>query len=269
MNDEPISVIVITGCLVVVSLICWSMALVRWTRGQPLLEPVPQQTPSVHWGAVVLVCASIFPNLVAVLHMPGATSSAIKLSAVQYGCLFRALLGLAVLLPLVTNPQTSTESLGFRLTNFARQVRDGVHVYFLSLLPVFAVWYAASPWRKEEDLHPLLKFLRENSSFEPVAWVFFAAAVIAPLYEELLYRVVLQTGLELSLPRRAALVATAVIFAAVHGMPDSVPLLPLALLLGYLYQQRRSFAANVITHSLFNATNLLFAWLSANAIVDK
>lgn len=269
MSDEPTSVIVITVCLMVVSLACWLKSVPRLVGGQPLLEPVPQRTPVVHWAAVVLVCASIFPSLVNVLHMTTSTTTAIELSAVQTGCLFRVLIGLAILLLLVTHPQASPESLGFHLTSLSRQARDGVQVYLLSFLPVFAIWYATLPWRKDENLHPLLRYLQDHNSFEPVAWVFFAAAVIAPLYEELVYRVVLQTGLELSLPPRAALIATAAIFAAVHGMPDSVPLLPLAVLLGYLYQQRRSFAANVITHSLFNATNLLFAWLSANALADK
>lgn len=269
MSDEPTSVIVITGCLMVASLACWLRSVPRLMRGQTLLEPVPQRTPVVHWAAVVLVCASIFPSLVNVLHVTTSTTTAIELSALQTGCLFRSLIGLAVLLLLVTHPQASPESLGFHLRGLTRQARDGVHVYLLSFLPVFAIWYATLPWRKDDNLHPLLRFLQNNSSFEPVAWVFFAAAVIAPLYEELFYRVVLQTRLELSVPPRAALIATAVIFAAVHGMPDSVPLLPLAVLLGYLYQQRRSFAANVITHALFNATNLLFAWLSATAIAEK
>jgi membrane protease YdiL (CAAX protease family) len=56
-----------------------------------------------------------------------------------------------------------------------------------------------------------------------------------------------------------------VIFAAVHRLPDAIPLLPLALVLGYVYQQRRSFLSIVLLHMLFNAANLILAVLTIPA----
>jgi membrane protease YdiL (CAAX protease family) len=85
--------------------------------------------------------------------------------------------------------------------------------------------------------------------------------VLAPLVEELIYRVVLQTWLQKIAPPREALIAVAIIFAAVHRLPDALPLLPLALILGYVYQQRRSFLTIVLIHMLFNAVNLILALL--------
>jgi len=52
------------------------------------------------------------------------------------------------------------------------------------------------------------------------------------------------------------------IFAAVHRLPDAIPLLPLALVLGYVYQQRRCFLSVVLLHMLFNAANLILAVLT-------
>ena len=84
------------------------------------------------------------------------------------------------------------------------------------------------------------------------------AAVLAPLVEELMYRVVLQTWLEKIAPRREALIVVALVFSAMHQLPDAIPLFPLALILGYVYQQRRSYLSVVLIHMLFNGANLLF-----------
>jgi membrane protease YdiL (CAAX protease family) len=57
-------------------------------------------------------------------------------------------------------------------------------------------------------------------------------------------------------------VATALLFCAVHGWRDGVPLLPLALLLGQTRRTVPGLLAPVIAHSLFNATNLTLAALT-------
>ena len=76
---------------------------------------------------------------------------------------------------------------------------------------------------------------------------------------------VLQTWLQKIAPPRESLVAVAIIFAAVHRLPDALPLVPLALILGYVYQQRRCFLSIVLIHMLFNATNLGLALLTIPA----
>ena len=77
-----------------------------------------------------------------------------------------------------------------------------------------------------------------------------------------MYRVVLQTALEKLAHPRVALIVVAVIFSAMHQLPDAIPLFPLALILGYVYQQRRSYLTVVMIHVLFNGTNLLFMILT-------
>ena len=55
---------------------------------------------------------------------------------------------------------------------------------------------------------------------------------------------------------RAAIPVAAVVFAAVHGFPDSLAIVPLALVLGDAYQRRRSYWEVVAAHALFNAVML-------------
>ena len=94
----------------------------------------------------------------------------------------------------------------------------------------------------------------------------FTAVVLAPIMEELLYRVVILGGL-LNHPRptpRSTMLAigvTSVLFAFAHGFPDSVALLPLAVAIGWTYHQRRSYRTVVLVHVLFNGFNILLAGL--------
>ena len=55
---------------------------------------------------------------------------------------------------------------------------------------------------------------------------------------------------------------TAIIFAMLHGWPDAVPLMPLALVLGAVFEKTRSYLSVVVLHVLFNATNIVLLWLS-------
>ena len=90
--------------------------------------------------------------------------------------------------------------------------------------------------------------------------------VLAPLSEEWVFRAGLQRSLlQRGLPAWLAVLATALVFALLHGLTRSpalgVAVLPAALLLGLLYQHSRSAAACVALHAALN----LAWWLVARA----
>jgi membrane protease YdiL (CAAX protease family) len=64
-------------------------------------------------------------------------------------------------------------------------------------------------------------------------------------------------------PGWAPLVTSAVIFALLHATqgPDPVALLPLALVLGYLYRQTHRLVPSLVAHAFLNATSMLLLWL--------
>ncbi len=45
----------------------------------------------------------------------------------------------------------------------------------------------------------------------------------------------------------------------IYAVIAAILLIPLSLILGYLYYRRRSYLANVLMHSLFNGVNLWMA----------
>ena len=91
------------------------------------------------------------------------------------------------------------------------------------------------------------------------------AVVVAPVCEEILFRGFLLPALERQLPRKLAIVVSAMVFASVHGgIHTLAPLLVLGLLLGWLFSRTRSLAAPVAAHALHNALTVVFASLAAS-----
>jgi membrane protease YdiL (CAAX protease family) len=184
--------------------------------------------------------------------IPGIISSVV-VNVLLFGMVF---------LPLVINDGSPLRQFGFRRDCWQQQLADGILGFLASLVPVGLVFGLTAAFRTQESSHALLRLLESDQSMETVFWICVSAVIAAPLVEELVYRVVLQTWLEQRLPPRVALVVAAVIFSAVHRFPDALPLFPLAIVLGYLYQQRRSYLSIVVVHALFNATNLAVLLLS-------
>lgn len=145
-------------------------------------------------------------------------------------------------------------------------VHWGVWAGLAGLAPGYAInalVYIAG-WKSDDATHPIFEAILNGGEarFWILLYVAFTAIVLAPLLEEIQYRAVIQGWLTGRFPTKRAILITAVVFAAIHwapGRPDALPLLPLALLLGYLYAARGSLAANVIAHTTFNAVNIAIA----------
>lgn len=98
----------------------------------------------------------------------------------------------------------------------------------------------------------------------PMWWLLIAAVTIgAPLFEEILYRGCLQSALRRIFPGWGAILATSLLFAAIH-FPVVAPqmlvvLFALSLGLGLVYERRGGLLACVVMHAGFNAFNIVSA----------
>lgn len=109
--------------------------------------------------------------------------------------------------------------------------------------------------------NPLLEILQTEAGQKMMLMIGVAAVFMAPLAEELQFRVVILGGLLRTNLARFAPAITALLFGMAHGIPDGIALLPLAFVLGYTYLQRRSYLTVVLVHLLFNLFNMLLAIL--------
>jgi membrane protease YdiL (CAAX protease family) len=146
---------------------------------------------------------------------------------------------------------------GFTLSNWRRQVLDGLETAHASFLPVLGILLSTSPWRTAEAKNPLLRLLEQDQRLQTLAWILLAAVVLAPLMEELLFRVILLSWFKVRLGSRHAIGISSLTFAAIHGPLDGAALLPLAFLLGRLFDCRHQFLSVFVAHAVFNLWNIV------------
>lgn len=171
--------------------------------------------------------------------------------------------GLTAVLPcLLLCSQRPLSEYGIKLSNLVGQVRDGACGFLLAFLPTVALMIATSQLRNRETQNSLLILLSDTRDPLIVALILVSAIVIAPLSEEMFFRVMLQGWLSRITDAKYAIGLTAIVFAAVHGAPDGIALLPLAAVLGYVFHRRHSYVSVVVIHALFNGTMLVLALLT-------
>lgn len=112
------------------------------------------------------------------------------------------------------------------------------------------------------DQHPFLEMMESDVGVAVLSLIVLTAVILAPIVEELQFRVVILGGVAQLGRSRLALGVSSVLFAFAHGFPDSLALLPLAFALGYTYLRRRSYITVMMVHFLFNAFNMILAFAS-------
>lgn len=138
----------------------------------------------------------------------------------------------------------------------ATEFRFAAEAVLAAYLPTVLLRVILLSGQEEPTSHPLLEVMENGVSPSIMAMVFALAVVAAPVVEELVFRVVLCGGM---IQRRLlwpGIVVSSVMFSMSHGYPDSVALLPLAVVLGYVYARRRSYRTVILVHFLFNAFNM-------------
>jgi membrane protease YdiL (CAAX protease family) len=125
-------------------------------------------------------------------------------------------------------------------------------LFCFSFLPIYFLMISTFIFRDQSKLNPLLKVINQQTDLHTMFWLYASAVIAAPLAEELMFRFCLQGLLTRVIKPVFAVVVTALIFSAVHGWPDALPLIPLALILGFHMHYTGEYLTVVLTHALFN-----------------
>lgn len=271
MPDSPdignLAAYLIIAVLTSGSLVVWTWICLELRAGRQPLPFVPRERVAGEPLALLWGFAATFlmPLLLAGVTAPSQQPS---LARVQIECL-RMLLQLALLGGMIKATQgvwrrldADTEPLTWRM-----KMAAGGLGFLASLIPVAAVQLATKGLnlRQPDAKHMFFKILEVEPGAATALWIGLAVIVLAPMTEELMYRVVLQSWAETRYDARAAVLLVATVFALVHfdrGRPDYLALFPLALILGYIYYRLHSYLAVVVLHGLFNAANLAMALLA-------
>ena len=248
--------------LIVGSAAVWLKVALRGINRQPPLELVPQQT--VPWPAVP-VCATFLVAFflpVFVVHWASPLEP-LSLAKVQWSCLAQVGQVLAIVGLLAIDGPLRKEDFGCDLRNWRSDALTGAAAFLASLAPVYLVTLIQTQldWRGPDDKHLFFKILESGSGGALLTWIAVSVIVAAPVAEELTYRVLLQGWAQGQMRPWQAILFSSTVFVVAHEGHDRLPLLPLALILGYVYWRRRSYLAVVVLHGLFNAVNLMLALL--------
>jgi membrane protease YdiL (CAAX protease family) len=124
---------------------------------------------------------------------------------------------------------------------------------------------------QHEPKHELLKILVEASDWRIKAMMVVSAVLLAPLFEEMLFRGHLQTLLLLVLSksvmrpspaaRWGAVCFTSLLFTAIHPWWSWPGIFFLSLCLGYAYERTGNLMAPILIHAMFNGFNTLTSYL--------
>jgi membrane protease YdiL (CAAX protease family) len=136
-------------------------------------------------------------------------------------------------------------------------------VVFLTILSVQALGARGPGMERHEMLKMLLLYRQLPVRLSMITF----AVVIAPVFEEMLFRGLFQTLIRRFVPSVwTSIVISSAIFATAHQNFAHWPaLFVLALCLGYSYEKSGSLFRPIFIHSLFNATSVISAIVSMNS----
>ncbi len=106
--------------------------------------------------------------------------------------------------------------------------------------------------------NPLLDVILQSRDSITIAVLFLMVAVLAPFFEETLFRGFLLPSLTRYLPTWGAIAASGLLFAIAHlNLSDILPLTALGMILGFTYLRSRNLLASMLLHSIWNSGSFL------------
>jgi membrane protease YdiL (CAAX protease family) len=249
------------------SLAVWLRILIKGINGQPPL-PLEEQPPA-SWEAppvcATFLVAFFLPSFLTwFLEWKTGPVDRLSPAAAQWRLVWSLAQIVAVVGLLRIAGPLRKEDFGCNLSRWRNDVLVGAGGFLASIGPVYLVTLLQQllDWRGPDDKHEFFTILEKNAGSGVLFWIIASVVVVGPLAEELLYRVVLQGWVQSHIDPWTAIVFSSLIFCLCHNPTDMLPLVPLALTLGYIYYRRRSYVAVVVAHALFNALNITLALLS-------
>ena len=136
---------------------------------------------------------------------------------------------------------------------------QGLRGLLLSL-PAVALcgWLVEQLWPEAGGSNPLLQQVLDSRDHLALALLALTAVVVAPLFEELLFRGVMLPVIGRRWGAVPAVVASAVVFALAHlSLSEALPLLALGLVLGWLRLQTGRLLSCTLMHGFWNGFTFL------------
>ena len=256
MTHNYFSVLIAAGLVSVVFL----------RRAIPASLSRPEAFPSAPWGWLeALFSSGLAAFFIAMAaesagHAEGkVTLQAVMASLALYGALVVLVIGFLVFRGI--NP---VEAFGLHWRGWASGIFLTVPCGLLLALPLIYLAQNVAYLISGPETAPqaIVTFFLENSGWKDRSAVAAVAILAAPVTEELVFRGCIYGIVRKGAGRMAAVVATSVLFALIHGHVPSLPgLFILAVALSLVYERTGSLWAPMGLHAAFNGLTIVGAIL--------
>jgi uncharacterized protein len=151
----------------------------------------------------------------------------------------------------------------FRIEPNSRWWLWGLGGYFVAFPLVVGVSLVNQQiWQGQGGSNPILSIAIQNQDPTALVLIFVTASIAAPFYEETLFRGFLLPSLTRYMPTWGAIVLSSFLFAIVHlSLSEVLPLMALAMVLGFVYTRTQNLLASMLLHSLWNSGTLIALFL--------
>lgn len=135
----------------------------------------------------------------------------------------------------------------------------GIGGYLASLPLVIVVSLLNQRLLNEQGgANPILEIILQSKDNLTIGLLLLMVAVLAPVFEETLFRGFFLTSLTRYLPTWGAIIASGVLFAVAHlNISDILPLTALGIVLGFVYTRSRNLLASMLLHGIWNSGSLI------------
>ncbi len=269
-SRQAVLQLVSVSVLPVLLLLLGSAALLRelWLRWRGRAAEAPTlQGPWLSGIDAVLLIAGGFvvigelltpllvgPVLTGVLQQLAITSPLRE--GISVVSLYLALMaGPLLILGLMLRGRADLGGLQFRWSPMALSLRQGLKG-LLMVLPLVSLvgWLQGQLWGDPGGSNPLLELVLNSHNVPALACFGFTAIVLAPLFEETIFRGALLPVAGRKLGAAGGILLSAAVFAVAHlSLGELLPLLVLGLGLGWLRWSSGRLGSCVLMHGLWNA----------------
>ncbi|HZW08933.1 MAG TPA: CPBP family intramembrane glutamic endopeptidase [Phycisphaerales bacterium] len=278
LSDWRRLLLVVGACVVLVLL--WGGDAIRpgslQRAGLRNVKPLP--TPVWFMAALIVLLAPmlVFEPLRGVGWITGGSSGSLRAIAAPQGLAYLA--GVIAAGGLLVMAHRAAPQAGLKLDWIDGPVGLGLLLLAAPLVLLagdlaFLVHASLSSESPSTIAHPLLERLVEGRG-DPWAWVLIASVVVlAPAFEEVVYRGFVQSGLlRLTNHAWASLIATGVIFGTVHAIGPAESASPwyaavqvgvLGICCGAAFERTKRLGVPIAMHAAFNAANVAVAMWTA------
>jgi membrane protease YdiL (CAAX protease family) len=276
MNDPPqLASLALPAALLMASATAWLFAVVRRASGQPIVPAEPRgRAPWSGWDVLLLFCATQGAQII-VLALTELSQLDVSLGLRISMAKNAELLATCGVLWMLRARGISGLELGWNDRRLAYDVGLGVAAFAAVAAPVLFL----QAWMQHllPSQHPIVEVLVSAAAEDRLfllVQLTIAAVIIAPVCEEILFRVLLQGFLEAREQRWRRLglrawprglvpvLVSSAAFALMHlghGL-DPIPLFVLALVLGYLYFKTHRLLPSLVVHMALNALAMAQLW---------